>query len=482
MKKRNNTLKIIGILLLIFALGGAAIFTAMRLNTQTPVSPATPASEPKATVSCTGSGGACTAGTTCGTKRLITGTDCTSGYVCCTSGTAYEWSSSEACMVTDVAIKDRAACDNTKIPTATKTSLVTGESTTITLTAKSNANYFILTAFDPSTDKVICSGTTAASTTCPNGGSALTFVATDQTTMRLAGTITIPYSSLFVTDKTTGKTYDKVTLKAYFADEYRVSIADTKCKLDISKGTLTADITAEKMAFEDVSENTAGNYTFGDPIYYVSKNQQFVYGILVANDGEGDAGGVKITDTLKGNGLDNLTVVDMDSRCSWSSTDRVMSCTIDVTAEDYEIVGFRVKANDTLVNGSEITNTIKLESSGQDAQNIDSTLIVSSYVGCNHTCVDDTECTGGLICDTTSNKCRNVSCTSSNSCVCPTATTTSAPRVTTATATPSTSATATAIPSVTVTPLPEAGVFDVPGAALFGGGVLMAVVGILLAL
>ncbi len=93
-------------------------------------------------------------------------------------------------------------------------------------------------------------------------------------------------------------------------------------------------------------------------------------------------------------------------------------------------------------------------------------------VGCNKRCTSDDGCTEGLFCDTESNRCRKPECSTSSSCRCPTArpTETDSPtrRVTRVASQP--------------TILKEAGILDFPGAAVFGSGLLLTVIGILLAL
>ncbi len=93
-------------------------------------------------------------------------------------------------------------------------------------------------------------------------------------------------------------------------------------------------------------------------------------------------------------------------------------------------------------------------------------------VGCNKRCTSDDGCTEGLFCDTESDRCRKPECSTSSSCRCPTArpTETDSPtrRVTRVASQP--------------TILKEAGILDFPGAAVFGSGLLLTVIGILLAL
>lgn len=94
---------------------------------------------------------------------------------------------------------------------------------------------------------------------------------------------------------------------------------------------------------------------------------------------------------------------------------------------------------------------------------------------CNSTCSAQVGCASGLTC--TNGSCRNPSCTDQIGCTCPTATPT--PTATkTPTATPTKlAATATPIP----TALPDAG-FELPTSTVFGGGMLLLILGIVLSL
>ena len=107
---------------------------------------------------------------------------------------------------------------------------------------------------------------------------------------------------------------------------------------------------------------------------------------------------------------------------------------------------------------------------------------------CNKTCGNNAQCPSNDICF--NGFCRNPQCTDQTDCNCPSATATVAPTTTIAvTARPTTIARVTATPRsgsiTTATPtgaiLPEAGL-SLPGVAIFGGGLLMAIVGILLAI
>jgi len=103
---------------------------------------------------------------------------------------------------------------------------------------------------------------------------------------------------------------------------------------------------------------------------------------------------------------------------------------------------------------------------------------------CNQSCTVNSDCVEGLICS--GGSCRNPSCTPETDCVCPTSTPTGT-STPTATATPT--GTSTKTPTATETPtttvsqaqLPEAGI-SLPTLAAFGGGLIMVLLGVLLAL
>jgi len=259
-------------------------------------------------------------------------------------------------------------------------------------------------------------------------------------------------------------------------------------------------ISAVKKAYKDSSANTPGNYALSEEISTVSRNQTFVYSVKVTNTGSGKAVGVVFTDSLTGQGQENLSYVDSDDICSWTADTKTISCTFDLEKGASKDLSFRVRVNDTIENGTVIKN-VGLVKLGTQVVEVKKDLNVSSVVDCNQTCSTNSECGEGLTCSTTAGKCRNNSCSTETSCVCP-VTTTPTP---TATATPTSTTTPTSIvtaaPTVTAEPtvavgtptptavaqvtpeaLPETGIFDTPGIAAFGGGLLLAIIGILLAL
>lgn len=233
-----------------------------------------------------------------------------------------------------------------------------------------------------------------------------------------------------------------------------------------------------KKAFKNATANTPGIYTLTTEMSNVSKSQIYVYSIEVENTSDATAAGVTIKDSLKDNA--KLTYMDAVSGCSFSTTDKELTCITTLQPDEIKVFNFRVKASDAVVNGEVISNTAKVTYPGGSLELIKD-LTISTVVGCNHVCTTDTECSNGLSCDSVTNKCRLVACVAEDDCLCPIVVTT-----TRTVATPTISATRapTLIASTTATPtiLPETGIFDLPGIAAFGGGLLLAVVGILLAL
>lgn len=222
------------------------------------------------------------------------------------------------------------------------------------------------------------------------------------------------------------------------------------------------NISIDKTAYQDESTNTVGSYSLKQEIDTVSKNQTYVYTITVKNNATQSAEGVTITDPLTGLNQEQLTFKDVESSCTWDLNTKAIHCTTSFDPGQEKKFSFRVTVSDGAVNGMTIKNNACANYQSKDVC-AEKDLNVSTVVSCNHTCTSDAECGGELVCDTTSNKCRNSSCLSIESCIC------SVPK-----------------PSVTTTPkptiLPESGIMDVAGVAAFGGGLLLTVVGILLAL
>jgi hypothetical protein len=240
-------------------------------------------------------------------------------------------------------------------------------------------------------------------------------------------------------------------------------------------------------AYENWTGNTAGSYDLVTESSGVSKNEIFVYAMNLENGGSVPEKNLTVTDSLTGLKQELLTFVDATPECSFNPTEKKVSCGgINLEAGEKKLLAFRVRVSADAVNGDIIKNLAKLYfGSNEEKSNISSKdLTISTVLGCNHTCTSDAECTGSLTCDTTTNKCRASDCLTRSSCNC--ATTAVVPKVTVS---PSSSvvtipkaAKISASASAEPTILPEAGILDIPGVAAFGGGLLLAVVGILLAL
>jgi len=100
---------------------------------------------------------------------------------------------------------------------------------------------------------------------------------------------------------------------------------------------------------------------------------------------------------------------------------------------------------------------------------------------CNKTCGSNAQCPSGTFCS--NGFCRNPGCPSQGDCVCPTATPT---RSGSAISTPTPTTGLASLPEggetpATPTTMPAAGL-SLPGLVVFGGGLLLAILGILLAL
>lgn len=239
------------------------------------------------------------------------------------------------------------------------------------------------------------------------------------------------------------------------------------------KGEMSSTLTGSKTAYKDVTGNTAGSYTLTTEMTTVSKSQTFVYSISIKNSSDVTASGVVIKDTLKDK---PISFVDAVAGCTWNATDVELTCVSStIKPGETKTFNYRVKTSDGIANGETVTNSAKATYNGETIS-FSKSMAVSSVVSCNHTCTTDTECSGGLKCDTTTKKCRNTVCLAEDDCTCAIAVT----RAPTAikTIAPTKIATVSATPSE----LPNSGILDLPGVAAFGGGLLLAVVGILLAL
>ena len=246
--------------------------------------------------------------------------------------------------------------------------------------------------------------------------------------------------------------------------------ATESCKEPVLEGV--------KKAFKNDTANTAGKYTLTAEMSTVSKSQIYVYSVNITNTSEATATGVTIKDSLKD--VPSLSFMDTVSGCTWSAANVELTCNTTIKPKETKTFSFRVKAIDGIVNGDVISNTAKVTYTGGEPFDLTKDLTVSTVVGCNHSCTTDEECATGLTCDTTTNKCRLAACLTEVDCTCgvvsqslPTATKTIAP---------TREATATVTAQPTPETLTDAGILDFPGIAAFGGGLLLAIVGILLAL
>lgn len=245
-----------------------------------------------------------------------------------------------------------------------------------------------------------------------------------------------------------------------------------------------ADIRVSKRAYWNESANVAGNYELKTEIDTVAKDQTFVYSIMIENIGDITAPIAVVSDTLSGENQNILTFVDGDTGCTYSASDKKITCTgITLAAGATAKRSFRMKVATGAVNGDIIKNTGSV-AYGTTNKNATKDLTISTVVSCNNTCTTDDECSGSLVCDEDTSKCRNSSCLGTASCTCPTATATPTETIApTETVTPTLTATARITAAVTAEPtvLPETGILDFPGVAAFGGGLLLAIIGILLA-
>lgn len=281
---------------------------------------------------------------------------------------------------------------------------------------------------------------------------------------------------------------EKIAVKASVKDNETATTTGSECT-----NTLTAALpvlTANKKAYKDNVNNNAGDYSFTDPIESVAKNQTFTYAVEIKNSGTGMANGIVLNDPLTGQFQDILSFVDADNRCTWTASSRDLVCTVDLKPNETTTIGFRATVGSGAVNGSIIKNIGEVKHQSQTIS-VTKNLLVSTVVGCEHTCTSDAECQTGYTCDTTLSKCRNTLCIAETSCVCPSSVVVTPTPTVLLTATPA--PTSTLSPTIAVIPseitptqspetLPETGIFDIPGAAIFGGGLILAVVGILLAL
>lgn len=257
------------------------------------------------------------------------------------------------------------------------------------------------------------------------------------------------------------------------------NIATTK-SCSATEDCAQAVIEGEKKAFKNVTSNTPGKYSLTTQMDVVSKSQIYVYAIELKNTSTVNAPDVVMTDSLKDL---PLTFMDAAAGCNYNATEVKVTCTTTIEAGKTKTLSFRVKASDAIANGTVITNVASVVVPG-GTLDLTNTLAVSTVVGCNHTCTTSEECSTNLTCDTTTSKCRVAACVTEDDCTCPktipTKVVTQQPTVTKVVTTVAPTAVVTAAATPTI--LPETGIFDLPGVAAFGGGLFLAVIGILLAL
>lgn len=266
-------------------------------------------------------------------------------------------------------------------------------------------------------------------------------------------------------------------------------------------GTKTCypELSIETMTYADDPRNTEGVYYTDKAITKVSRGQVMLYAVEVKNSGEGGAKNVVITDSLIDQNQNLLTFVDSESKCEYNFTAKKLTCKIDsIPYKGAEKIKFRVRVAQTALNGKIIRNTARVSYSSKTRDASVNTL-VSSIVACNEACTNDSECVGGLACDVISGKCRKPSCISSTSCGCTTPTLSESPTMTiempdttaddatlTATKTP----TQRLLAEIDAGPdeeeivddLPKSGIFDLSQGTILGSGIILAIIGLFLAL
>lgn len=239
-----------------------------------------------------------------------------------------------------------------------------------------------------------------------------------------------------------------------------------------------------KKAFRDEATNVAGNYKYTNKIDTVSKSQTIVMALEVINKGLATASGIVVKDVLKENNRELLTFVDSDSRCSYNTSSRTVSCSgMSLNPGKSDVYAFRVKVSDGAVNGETILNDASLNFTDKPTNvdiNAKVELLISTVVGCDNTCTTDEECGDGLACDPDTNKCRKPACAESMTCIC--SSTGNRENSGTGTNTSTSEPDSNEVLNNETATLPETGILDFPGVAAFGGGLLIAIVGILLAL
>jgi len=264
------------------------------------------------------------------------------------------------------------------------------------------------------------------------------------------------------------------------------------------------DLSITTKAYQDNAKNKPGVYFIEKKTSKVSRDQYFVYTMEVKNSGTGSAKNFKISDTLTGQNQNMITFVDSEDNCSFDYPSKKLTCEIENLAPRGVVnPKFRVMVNQLALNGKVIRNSAKVNYNNKIRES-STDVLISSIVSCNEFCTSDSECIAGLACDVFSNKCRRPTCSKDTSCSCitpkPTATATKAPTAT-ITVAPTDSAidfpdSSLTTPTIKVTEelladevvveeidqLPQTGIFDAPQTAVLGGGLLLAILGLFLAL
>lgn len=260
----------------------------------------------------------------------------------------------------------------------------------------------------------------------------------------------------------------------YSSDSCNIPLATVETFTTDEVAAGDPSLSMEKRIYKNETSNKAGSYDLKDEIDTVSKDQTIVVSLEVTNDGSGKAEGIVVKDILKEDNRELLTFIDSDSRCTYATSTRTVTCSgmsLDPDKSDKYV--FRVKVSGSAVNGDTILNNALLSYTGMPTggeTEAEVELMISTVVGCDNTCTTDEECGTGLSCDPDTSKCRKPACADESNCIC------------TSAAAPTRSATRTATRVAQPTVLPETGILDFPGVAAFGGGLLLAIVGILLAL
>lgn len=268
--------------------------------------------------------------------------------------------------------------------------------------------------------------------------------------------------------------------------------------------TCYADLSVVTKTYADDTRNTEGNYFIDKEISKISRGQIMVYTVDIKNSGEGGAKKVVVSNTLNGQNQNLLSFVDSESKCKYDSASKKITCEIEsIPYRGAEKLKFRVRVGQTALNGKIIRNSARVTYGTRTKEDTVETL-VSSIVACNEACTNDTECSAGLACDVLSGKCRRPTCISSTTCGCttPTVTATMTPTVTVIGIPDADGGEEESMDLVTNTPtravamvdeidaganeeedyLPASGIFDLPQGTILGGGIILAIIGLFLAL